>query len=93
MGNRAISDERIHPVIQAFPRRYRPSCDRFSPGGGVVGALGFRVGPVLFSIAGLGYIVENNIGTCETYLPQLTATFMSRHERVAEQLDWSGPLK
>jgi hypothetical protein len=39
-----------------------------SPGGGMVGALGFRVGPVLFSIAGLGWIVENNIGTCRIFI-------------------------
>jgi hypothetical protein len=34
----------------------------------MVGALGFRVGPVLFSIAGLGWIVENNIGTCRIFI-------------------------
>jgi len=59
MGNRAISDDQIFPVIQAGPGRYRPSWSRFSPGGGMVGALGYRVGPVRISVAGLGGFVEN----------------------------------
>jgi hypothetical protein len=63
MGNRAISDERILPVIQAGSERYRPSRDRVRARRREVGAPGFRVGPVLFSVAGLGGFVENNMRT------------------------------
>jgi hypothetical protein len=63
MGNRAISDDWVLPVIQADPECYRPSLGHFARGGGMVGAPSFRVGPVQVILYALWEFVENNMRT------------------------------
>jgi hypothetical protein len=63
MGNRAISDDQIFRLSKLFHGVIDHHAAGCTSGGGIVGALGFRVGPVQVSIDGLGGSVENNIGT------------------------------
>jgi hypothetical protein len=60
MGNRAISDDQIFRLSKLAQSVIDHRGAGFAPGGGMVGALGFRVGPVRITINSLHMTVKNN---------------------------------
>jgi hypothetical protein len=68
MGNRAISDDQIFRLSKLFQSVIDHRGAGCSPGGGMVGALGFRVGPALVMLYAFCGLVKNNERTKATLL-------------------------